>query len=111
MRIVMDVAAAHAGRHAGAHDRADRRAGDRDRPDAELVERLDDMDMGEAAGAAAAERDGEARSGLSLRGLRRSGGSFTPCPRPERRPDHQDRRLGGEQLARRRLHLRPASRR
>ncbi len=46
-RAVMDVTAGHARRHAGAHDCADGRAGNRHRPDAKFVQGLDDMDMGE----------------------------------------------------------------
>ena len=38
------------------------RAGDRPRPDAELVKRLDDMDVGKASSAAAAERHCETRT-------------------------------------------------
>ena len=48
-------------RHAGTHDGADGRACDRHRPDTEIVQRLDDVDMGEAACPASTECYGEAR--------------------------------------------------
>ena len=57
--VAADVLGAHAGRIGGADQRADRGAGDGGGLDAHLVERLEHRDMGEAAGAAAAEREGE----------------------------------------------------
>src|SRR5690606_38984698 len=65
--IMLDVLARHAGSHAGSHDRSDRRPGDGHGPDAKLVEGFDDMDMGKAARAAAAEGDGEGRVAASFR--------------------------------------------
>src|SRR5882757_9379659 len=59
-RVAAHVAARHAGRIAGADERTDRGAGDRDRPHSELVERLDHGDMRDAACAAAAERERKA---------------------------------------------------
>ena len=70
--VVVDVFAGHAGGHARAHDGADRRSGDRHRPYAKFVERLDDVDMGKSSCPAAAERNGEARA--------------RPFVRPGRRP-------------------------
>ena len=55
----MNLPPCHAGGHARAHQRADRGAGDGDRPDSQFVQRLDDMDMGKAARAATAEGDAE----------------------------------------------------
>ena len=60
--VAADLPAGHAGRIGRADQRADRGAGDRDRPHAHLVERLEHHDMGEAARAAAAEREREASS-------------------------------------------------
>lgn len=60
--IVVNVAAAHAGGNACAHQRADGGTGDRDRFDTEFVQRLYDMDMRKATCAATAERDGEGRA-------------------------------------------------
>ena len=57
--VAADVLGAHAGRIGGADQRADRGAGDGGGLDAHLVERLEHRDMGKAAGAAAAEREGE----------------------------------------------------
>jgi len=79
--VVMDVAATHSGRHPGPDDRSDRRAGDRHRTDAEFVERLDGMDVGEAAGTAAPESDGKGRlipaGSLDAQPLSSSGGGPT----------------------------------
>ena len=94
--IVVNVAAAHAGRHARAHDRADRGAGDRHRPDAQFVERLDGVDVRKPARAAAPEGDREARS-IRRAASRRS----TPALLPGKRPDDHDRRLRREQPRRR----------
>ena len=58
-RIMVDFRAGHAGSHAGSHDCADRRAGDRDRPDAHFVKGFDHMDMRQAARTTAAEGDSE----------------------------------------------------
>src|SRR5690606_23660732 len=44
--MVLDVLARHAGGDAGSHDRSDRRSGDGHWSDTELVQRLDDVDMG-----------------------------------------------------------------
>ena len=58
--VATDRLAAHAGRVDGARHGADRGARDRDRPDAQFVERLEHRDMGKPARAAAAEREREA---------------------------------------------------
>src|SRR5690606_25248294 len=55
--VVVDVAPRHARRHARTHYGADGGSGDRDRLYSELVQRLDHMDMGQSARAAAAESD------------------------------------------------------
>ena len=57
--VAADVLAAHSRGISRADQRADRGAGDGDRPDAHLVERLDHRDMGKPARAAAAERERE----------------------------------------------------
>ena len=53
--VVADFRAAHAGSIGGADHRPHRGAGDHRRADAELVERLEDGDMGETVGGPAAE--------------------------------------------------------
>ena len=69
--VAAHLAAAHAGGIARADERADRGAGDGDRLDAHLVERLGHDDMGEAARPAAAERQ-------------RHGFHFAPASRAKR---------------------------
>jgi hypothetical protein len=56
-----DLRTRHAGRHTGAHNGADGGTRDRHRADAEFIQRLDDVDMREAACATAAEGDGNRR--------------------------------------------------
>ena len=58
--VVAQRPAGHAGGIGRAGDRADRGAGDRRRHEPELVERLEHGDVGEPAGAAGPEREGEA---------------------------------------------------
>ena len=57
--VVADVTPAHARRIGGADQRADRGAGDRGGFYPHLVQRFDHRDVGEPAGAAAAERERE----------------------------------------------------
>ena len=57
----------NARRIGGADDRADRRSGDRGGFDAQFIERFEDGDMGEAARAAATQRDGDGGSRRLLR--------------------------------------------
>ncbi|MNL32069.1 hypothetical protein D3C87_1538970 [compost metagenome] len=66
-RVLADFFAANARRHAGTHDGADRRTGDNNRADAQLVESLDNMDMGEPAGTAATERKRDRRLARACR--------------------------------------------
>ena len=54
--VMADVLCAHAGRIGGAHQCANRGAGDGDGLHAHLVDRFEHRDLGEAAGAAATER-------------------------------------------------------
>jgi len=53
--MLADGFAGHASRHSRAHDRADRGAGNRNRANAELIQRFDDVDVRQAARAATAE--------------------------------------------------------
>src|SRR6516164_2151563 len=59
--VMADIFAAHAGRVGCRNERAKRGAGDRCGFYAQLIERLDDCDMGKAARATTAERE---RKGL-----------------------------------------------
>ena len=76
--VIVDFGPSHAGGHAGAHDGADGGAGDRHRLDAELVQRLDGVDMRQSPRAAAAEGNREGRvHPLPLPATCTSGGPIT----------------------------------